>query len=345
MDLSANSISNLVATLIIKYDKAQLSSFISNLDSYRILFFILCKRKLSDPIIDEDIEAILIELLKSTNPFSKFPLARLTDDTIYYSLYEFDLIDLLLDPLNEIGYSSIVKAYKLYKMGNEESLELILGSHYILYAAITDSYDKEICQLYSSDLFNITYFLFCLLKAYVLKDYSFYFESYNDTKIILKLLSLSVKRNEIFSKIQSKKNYNILFKDFNSIKLSNSEGQSLYIIKNICKSLIDIYNGILKSLNHGNNLTQDQEQKYTLILYLMGIDLLKELMETQRETQRETQIDIEADNMDMDMDHDPEIKQQIEDFIKLTCSKYQGQYQGVAGGRRRRIIRRLKSYK
>lgn len=67
----------------------------------------------------------------------------------------------------------------------------------------------------------------------------------------------------------------------------------------------------------------------------MGIDLLKELMETQ--------INIEADNMDIDDIDDMDILKQ--NFIKSTYTEGHGQGQGQAGGRRRRKIRRLKSYK
>jgi hypothetical protein len=344
----------------IEYLPEQLTYLKKNIKSYKILFFILCKRKLSDPIKDEEIQEISEKINTYNYSFLEYPLARLTDDTIYNTLYTLytiyikhytekdtekdtkkdtkkDTENLLLDALNTIQYNSYVESYRLLMEGNNESLSDFFNNHTILYAAITDGYDKEIRYLCSNDEINIFLFSFCLLKAYVLNNYLFNLDLYNDTSIIRKFLTINNRRYYFFNIIKERNNYSYLYKNFMGIKNITGTGNAFLLFKTILHNLIFSFGENDKQKN-GGDLTLKQQRKYTLILYLMGIDLLKELMETQ--------INIGTD-MDRTDDMDTGDDEQIDEFIKLTCvtDESTGQPRGLAGGRRRRIIRRLKSYK
>lgn len=155
------------------YSISQTESVITNLNSYRILFYILCNRRLSDPITHDDETEMRIKLLSSRNPILSTALSLLKDDNIDKILCQSEYEKVLFDALNRIGYTSYVNLYT-----DDKNLSSFFDNHSILYVAITDSYDKNICDLIRADKFDTSLFSFCLLKYYVVNNDIFNFDIY-----------------------------------------------------------------------------------------------------------------------------------------------------------------------
>ena len=332
---------------------SQIELVISNLKSYRILFYILCNKRLSDPITHDDQTEMRTKLLSSRNPILSTALSLLRDDNIDKILCQSEYEKVLFDALNRIGYTSYVNLYT-----DDEKVSSFFDNYSILYVAITDSYDKNICDLIRADKFVTSLFSFCLLKYYVVNNHIFNFDIYTSVNIILKLLKLRVKRNDIFSQIDRKKNYTFLFDNFISIMKMDKEGNTLHLFKYILHDLNYVFeNKNLKRFNNNNSLTLVQQRKYTLILYLMGIDLLKDFMEPKSQDLIDTELSKDEDQMDIVDDKDDTMEQFLENLEKIPEDTLRSMSSdefiqftsigciGMAGGRRRRIIRRLKSYK
>lgn len=333
--------------------KAQIELVITNLKSYRILFYILCKRRLSDPITHDDQKEMRTKLTIRDNPILSTALSLLRDDNIDKILCQSEYEKVLFDALNRIGYTSYVNLYT-----DDEKVSSFFDNYSILYVAITHSYDKNICELIRADIFDPILFSFCLLKYYVVNNHIFNFDIYTSVNIILKLLKLRVKRNDIFSQIDRKKNYRYLFDNFISIMKMNKNGDTLHLFKYILSDLNKVFNERnFQRFNNGSELTLVQQRKYTLILYLMGIDLLKDFMEPLDLIDIESGDDKDKDKMDIVDDKDIEAEEVLKNLEQLSSEQLESMSPdqfiqftsigctGIAGGRRRRKIRRLKSYK
>lgn len=314
---------------------------VTNLASYKILFFILCRRRLSSSITQQDKQDILAAISDPQNPFKDYRLTQLLDDSIYHILTSTTYEKQLLDSLKLIGnslYESYVRSYEEFLSGNKENLRSFFDNHSILYAAITSSYNKPLSELASSDLIYYPLFSFCLLQTYVFNEYLFDLNSYEDINIMRKLLREKVERNKIFSEIQQRNNYSHLYENFIAIKLMGISGGAFHVFKTILNNLNFLFEAKYK-LNYGD-LTLVQQRKYTLILYLMGIKLLKQFMEIQSDDN-----DILHINEDIDQTSESQLKLQLEEQISLFISRTSVGNTGQAGGSRRRRIRLLKSYK
>lgn len=335
---------------------SQIELVISNLKSYRILFYILCNKRLSDPITHDDETEMRIKLTIRDNPILSTALSLLKDDIIHRTLYESTYKNILLEALNSIGgYTSYVD---LYKDDDDTQLSSFLDNHSILYIAITHSYDKNICELIRADIFDPILFSFCLLKYYVVNNHIFNFDIYHSSNIIAKLLRLSVERNKIFNNVLHRKNYRYLFDNFISIMKMNKNGDTLHLFKYILSDLNKVFNERnFQRFNNGSELTLVQQQKYTLILYLMGIDLLKDFIEPLDLIDIESGDDKDKDKMNIIHDIDIKAEQVLKKLEELSPEQLESMSPdqfieftsigciGMAGGRRRRKIRRLKSYK
>jgi hypothetical protein len=313
----------------------------TNLASYKILFFILCRRRLSSPITLQDKQDILAAINNPQNPFINYPLTQLLDESIYpilaSSKYEKQLLDSLKLIPNSL-YESYVRSYEEFSSGNKEYLRSFFDNHSILYAAITNSYKKPLSELSSKDLIYYSLFSFCLLQAYVFNGYLFDLNSYGDINIMRKLLREKIKRNEIFLEIQHSNNYSYLYDNFIAIKLMEISGGAFHVFKTILNNLNVLFEKRYRA-TYGD-LTLVQQRKYTLILYLMGINLLKQFMEIQS-----VDNDILHINEDIDQTSERQLKLQLEEQINSFISKTSIGNRGQAGGSRRRRIRLLKSYK
>lgn len=135
-------------------------------------------------------------------------------------------------------------------------------------------------------------------------------------------------------------------------------GDTLHLFKYILHDLNNIFNyKNFERFNNDSSLTLVQQRKYTLILYLMGIDLLKDFMEPKSQNLIDTELSKDEDQMDIVDDKDDNMEQFLENLEKIPEDTLKSMSPeqfieftnigciGLAGGRRRRKIRRLKSYK
>jgi hypothetical protein len=241
-----------------KIDDIRLLLVRPGLKNYKILFFILCGKRLSSPITEEDKKAILIALLELYLKDDKIIFFKfLSDDKIHEYLTE----ETLETTLEKIGYEELLVEKLVIT-------DLINKSYLFLFRALLLSYKYTRANKAKPDIND---FLFLLLQAYVIDGYSFNLELYTDSSILNKVLSNLIRLDQINKQIQR------------DASLEEEEKQEdeykIHIAEKITSAFELEYEGLEEEKR--NELLLPIIKLAIDVIYLMGITRLKNLMESE----------------------------------------------------------------